>query len=107
MDEETSIVEDRCDSTKAQCKLCSKPFYITHLGYSDVERHLSSIWHTTRSRDILLQPKITDCFTSLKHSCSSKVNIAEVKFTAFPLEHNLPLSVVHHAGPLFLLVVLM
>ena len=91
------IVEDRCDSNKAQCKLCSKSFYITHQGNRDEERHLNSILHTTRSRDILLQPKKTDCFTSHKHSCtvSSNVNIAEVKFTAFLSDL---LTVADHAG---------
>ena len=30
---------------KAICKLCSKSFCITHQGYRDIERHLSSTLH--------------------------------------------------------------
>ena len=95
------ISQDKSDSGKAHCKVCSKSFSICHQGYRDVERHLGSIIHTTKSRDVHQHPRITDSFLSQRDSMATKVISAEVKFTAFLLEHNLPLAVADRAGPLF------
>ena len=48
-----------------------------------------------------LNCKITQCFVSNKDSLAMKVVSTEVKFTSFLLEHNQPIAVADHAGPLF------
>ena len=95
------IVEDLSKNGNVICKLCSKSFCITHQGYRDIERHLSSSLHRKIAREMVLQPRITDSFSSISESSAGKVTAAEVKFTAFLLEHNLPIAVADHAGPLF------
>ena len=84
------IIQDKSGSGKAHCKVCSKSFFICHQCYRDVERHLGSIIHTTKCRDVHQHPQITDSFLSQRDSMATKVISAEVKFTAFVLEHNLP-----------------
>ena len=50
---------------------------------------------------VMQTQKITNSFLSEKNEVSTKVIGAEVKFTAFLLEHNLPIAAADHAGPLF------
>ena len=45
--------------------------------------------------------EITDSFLSERQDIFTKVIAAEVKFTAFLLEHNLPIATADHAGLLF------
>ena len=96
-----SIVKVSGDDGKAYCTACRKGFMVCHQGYRDVVRHMKSSTHRSTSRVIVQSGKITDSFLSEKQDISTKVIAAEVKFTAFFLEHNLPIATADHAGPLF------
>ena len=57
--------------------------------------------HKSRAKQLASSHKITDCFVSERDNLALKVIGAEVKFTGFLLEHNLPIAASDHAGPLF------
>ena len=69
--------------------------------FRDVERHISGLTHKSKSREISEHPKIMYSFLPQSTSIHEKVTSPEVKFTGFVLEHNLPLNVADHTGPLF------
>lgn len=57
--------------------------------------------HQSRTKQVGANGRISDCFVSDRDSIALKVVGAEVKFTGFLLEHNLPFAASDHAGPLF------
>lgn len=95
------IIKQAGDSGKAYCTVCNKALSVSHQGYADVERHINGQVHLLKSKEVESNRKITQCFVSNRDSLAMKVIGAEVKFTSFVLEHNLPIAVVDHAGPLF------
>ena len=64
---------------------------------------MSHIWASAQIQGETngISHKITDCFVSERDNSALKVIGAEVKFTGFLLEHNLPIAASDHAGPLF------
>uniref|UniRef100_H3AIW8 HAT C-terminal dimerisation domain-containing protein n=1 Tax=Latimeria chalumnae TaxID=7897 RepID=H3AIW8_LATCH len=86
------------DPEKALCTVCNDTFRVTHQGKRDVERHL-----TTEHKRLAQMFKVCKPLTSVfaAGTLQNKVINAEVLFTGFILEHNLPLEAAAHAAPLF------
>ena len=95
------IVKNADDPEKAFCTVCCKSLAIDHQGYRDIDRHIIGQVHQSRAKQVESSHKITDCFMSERDNIALRVTGAEVKFTGFLLEHNLPIATSDHAGPSF------
>lgn len=71
---------------------------MNHQGYLDVKRHINSENHQRLLKENMNNHLITNTFLIDKNYKSVS---AEVKFTAFIAEHNLPIEVSSHASELF------
>lgn len=81
------------------CVVCNRDFSVAHGGRDDCRKHVSSKMHA----DFV---KLRDCNKSVttffKNSeDESAVTRAELLFTTFLVEHNLPLACSDHSGELF------
>ena len=84
---------------KVQCTVCNATFGIAHQGKRDVERHLEGSEHKRLAQQVNSCHSLTSFFPD--RLSQEKVINAEVLFTGFILEHNLPFEAAAHAGPLF------
>lgn len=84
---------------KAFCAVCSSSFSIVHQGKRDVERHIKGSEHKRLSGIVNSCQTLTKFLPDRKSQ--DKVINAEVLFTGYILEHNLPFESAAHAGPLF------
>ena len=94
LDQKTSIHAQLSVSTgKAYCKICNKALTVSHQGYIDVQWHINGQMY-------LLKAKYVDsscqCLVTEKDSLTTQIGEAEVKFTLFLLEHNLPIASADH-----------
>lgn len=82
----------------AFCTICNCSFSVKHGGLYDCRKHLETEKHKSLSK-MKLKIKPLTCF--LEKDDVEKTTNAEMLFTAFLVEHNLPLSAADHAGHLF------
>ena len=80
------------------CSVCLCDFSVAHSGQDDCRRHIESKKHNTYSEAKLQNKSVSSFFVK---SNETAVTNAELLFTLFLLEHNIPLSVSDHAGNLF------
>lgn len=73
-------------------------FSISHQGKKDVQRHLSGAHHKQNTRASDGCQTINSFF---KKKSEEQVTYAEVLYTGYLLEHNLPFEAAAHARPLF------
>lgn len=91
-----SIVKSRKGANFAFCTVCSVDIKIAHGGSSDIKNHLRSKKHGDL---VKTQEKISKIGTFFGTDENDVIN-AECFFTSFILEHNLPIAVADHVGPL-------
>ena len=86
--------------TSAFSTLCRVDFSVAHGGRSDCQRHVSTKKHQdfVAASEKNTHKQISGYFTQQKDT--STIN-AEVLFTEFLIEHNVPIAVADHAGPLW------
>lgn len=86
--------------SSAFCTLCRVDFSVAHGGRNDCQRHINTKKHLdiVNASDQTARKQISGYFTQQKDT--SVIN-AEVLFSEFLIEHNLPIAVADHAGPLF------
>ncbi len=84
---------------KVLCTVCKKTFGIVHQGKRDVERHLDGSEHKRLTQVVNSCQPLTTLLQD--RTAQEKVTNAEVLFTGYILEHNLPFEAAAHAGPLF------
>lgn len=86
--------------TYAFCKLCQCDFSVGHSGLGDVTKHVKTAKHIARlsNNNDTGARKISNYFADGK---DLSVIRAEVLFTEFIVEHNLPVACADHAGLLF------
>lgn len=96
-DEYTCIKSSRKGNSYAFCTACNCDFSILHRGKGDIIRHLDTKKHIDNAKVIISNKKID---FMQKNDLNNIIN-AEALFTAFIVEHNLPISSADHAGPLF------
>ncbi|KAE8297834.1 hypothetical protein D5F01_LYC02305 [Larimichthys crocea] len=82
----------------AFCTVCKVDLDISHQGAADCRRHVEGTKHKKLESTLASIPKINTKFFGEQ---DLKTIRAETLFTNFIVEHNLPLSVADHAGPLF------
>ena len=76
------------------CELCKNDISVSHSGYYDIKRHISTEKHKANSRSV----KSTSSLHAFQPSNtkSEKVIQAEVLLQGFITEHNLPITVNDH-----------
>ncbi|XP_054628077.1 uncharacterized protein LOC129179195 isoform X2 [Dunckerocampus dactyliophorus] len=82
----------------AFCTVCKTDIDISHQGATDCRRHVEGAKHKKFERALPFVPKITPPFSA---DPDLRTIRAETLFTNFIAEHNLPVAVADHAGPLF------
>jgi hypothetical protein len=93
------IRKSQMDEYHAFCTVCNDDFSVTHGGIGDIERHVKTTKHTTRTgQGGPSVCKVSDFFTGSKDLALIR---AESLFTDFIIEHNLPIACADHAGSLF------
>lgn len=81
------------------CSVCRSDFSIAHGGRDDCRRHIESKKHETYAKSATGLKNLKDFFP--KKTEGNEVTNAEMLFTSFLVEHNLPIRSADHAGPLF------
>lgn len=89
------IVKSRRGENYVYCCVCRVDFSIKHSGMYDISRHVECQRHKSLSSS---SQDIKSFFT--KQNDDGPIR-AEVLFTSFLIEHNIPLAAADHAGPLF------
>ncbi|CAB4025763.1 methyltransferase 15 [Paramuricea clavata] len=82
------------------CNVCKKEVSVKHQGERDVIRHKDGEDHKRWERSLRNQP-ILNLATSSTNTLLFNTSKAEVLAAKFIVEHNLPISVSDHLGPLF------
>ncbi len=85
----------------AHYKSCNADISIEHGGRDDIKRHLASQKHIDLEAASSSTSTITHFFAKLGSSEEDQVTKAELYFTSFIIEHNIPISASDHAGSLF------
>lgn len=91
-----AIIASRKGEAHAFCSVCRCDFTVSHSGRGDILKHVQTKKHQDGVKCVNSNRKLD---FSVKNDTS--VIRAECYFTAFIVEHNLPLSCADHAGPLF------
>nr|XP_057926630.1 uncharacterized protein LOC131128085 [Doryrhamphus excisus] len=82
----------------AFCTVCKTDIDISHQGATDCRRHVEGAKHKKFERALPFVPKVAPTFSG---DPDLRTIRAETLFTNFIAEHNLPVAVADHAGPLF------
>ena len=86
----------------ALCTVCGSDFSIAHGGENYINRHKNTSEHRGYVNAAQQQRKLTDIGgSSAAANLNQKVVEAELLFSGFLVEHNLPLSTTDHAAQLF------
>ena len=85
----------------AYCKYCKQDFSIQHGGRDDCRRHIKSKKHVDYSKLQSGNHKVSSFFETKESPIELQVTNAEVLFTNFLIEQNVPIAVSDHAGSLF------
>ena len=81
------------------CTACNLNFLVSHGGRSDCWKHIQTEGHRKKSAAVG-SSTLKNFFPSSSNSDNAVIN-AEVLFTNFIVEHNIPIAVTDHAAPLF------
>ena len=88
--------------TYAFCTMCDSNFSVSHGGINDCAMHVNGPRHKKYAESKKNQPTLLSFTKKDEHSNISHNNMkAELLFTAFLVEHNVPISAADHASKLF------
>ena len=82
------------------CLIFSKSINISHQGRGDLVRHRTGSGHKKMLNEKRHQREIDNAFYRRDQPLDIAARKAEVKITGFLAEHNLPIAVADHIGPL-------
>ena len=83
------------------CTLCNKDINIEYQGQTNVTRHVKGSAHKKMVESKRNQRGIDSLFMKQSDHLDMHVRRVEVKVTGFLAEHNVPIAVADHLGPLF------
>ena len=84
----------------ARCTVCQSSFSIAHGGANDCATHVNGARHRKYADTMSGQASINTFFVQKRSDEADKVTRAELLWTEFLTEHNIPVSVSDHFGPL-------
>lgn len=83
------------------CTTCSRDFVVSHGGRDDCRRHVNGQLHMNNEKCRQSTSKFSMKTFVTSGNDENSVSNAELLFTSFLIEHNLPIGCSDHAGPLF------
>ncbi len=89
------IIASKLSDSHAFCTACRLDFSVAHGGVNDCTKHMASAGHKQKAGVLSSTSKITTFMSTNSELGTTK---AEVMFTNFIVEHNLPIAVSDHAG---------
>lgn len=92
------LVPSKISENHVFCEVCSCDFVVAHGGRDDCRRHVESKKHKDHGKVQSVHKPISSFFVK---SNENETTNAEMLFTSFLVEHNIPLAVSDHAGHLF------
>lgn len=92
------IAKSSVSDCHAYCNVCKVDINIGHGGVTDISKHVATAKHVSKAALQTNIRKVPEFFTGNK---DLSVIRAEVLFTEFIVEHNLPIACADHAAPLF------
>nr|XP_042899054.1 uncharacterized protein LOC122269520 [Parasteatoda tepidariorum] len=84
----------------AYCTICFSDFLISHGGRNDIHRHVTGPNHAKNIENAENNQRLSKFFKP-PDNVQDEVMRAELLFTSFLVEHNVPLNAASHVGPLF------
>ena len=84
----------------AFCTVCSRDISVEHGGRDDVRRHIATSKHAEIAKSRSSSRTVASFFTQQGNE-EDHITRAEIYFTGFLVEHNIPIAASDHAGPLF------
>ena len=94
--------ESKRGETYALCSICNTDFSIGHGGENDIKRHVALNKHVQTVAAPKSTQNVSNFFAGSSSSCTEdKIIKAELLFTGFLCEHNLPISTADHSGKMF------
>ena len=88
------------DPCAFRCKVCVKDVSCAHQGERDLTRRVGGKGHISKVRAKSNVNPISELYVKQDSVADKLTRKAEVKFTGFLAEHNLPLSAADHLGSL-------
>ena len=92
------LQKSKISGNHVYCETCQADINIGHSGLYDCRKHIESTWHVQAAGKACSKTKIDTFFS--KDTEFATIN-AETLFTSFLIEHNIPIAVSDHTGPLF------
>ena len=83
-------------SSYAYCKTCGVDFSVAGGGVHEVKRHIQTKKHQDHVRGMSNQLSISSSLQSSKNSLDDRITTAELYFSTFIAEHNLPFLAADH-----------
>ena len=94
------ITNSKLGESYFYCKICAKDVSCSHSGASDLVRHCNAVTHQKREKERRKQPQIGTFGCKKNSSTDILTRKAEIKFTGFLAEHNLPIAAANHLSSL-------
>jgi hypothetical protein len=88
------------DAYVFRCLVCTKTVSCRHQGEADMKRHVNGKHHQANVRSKSQMKSLDSLFVKKDSETDRNVRKAELKFTGFLAEHNLPLAAADHLGSL-------
>ena len=92
------LTESNKGATYVSCTICRADFSVASGGLHEVKRHIESKKHKELASGMTSQPTLASSFS---RSCmTDQVTVAEIYFSMFTAEHNLPFLAADHFSKL-------
>ena len=90
------MTASRKGPTYAHCKVCDTDFAIAGGGVHEVKRHIETKKHKDNAKGMTNQLTLQSALSRSKNSLEDDIMTAELYFTTFISEHNLPFLAADH-----------
>ena len=100
-DKHSFIKQSRKGDTFTFCEFCRSDFSVGHGGKNDVKKHIATPKHREYCDVTKWQKKLTNWTSSSAKHLEKQAIRAEVLFSGFLVEHNLPLATTEYMSKLF------
>ena len=94
------ITNSKLGESYFYCKICAKDVSCSHGGASDLVLHCNAVTHQKREKERRKQPQIENFGCKKNSSTDILTRKAEIKFTGFLAEHNLPIAAANYLSSL-------
>ncbi|XP_063053561.1 zinc finger BED domain-containing protein 5-like [Engraulis encrasicolus] len=85
------------------CDICRRELECSHMGRSDIQRHIRTDGHTKKERSLECSKSIDSflCRRTEELNLEAQTRRAEIKVAVVMVNHNIPLAFADHLSPLF------